>query len=428
MQRFVVKGKNKLIGEVNISGAKNAAVALVPATLLARDISVIDNLPKIKDIDNFLKALKEMGAEVEFIADNTMRIDSSKLDPTIVPTDYLRRIRASYYLLGVLLARYGYAEVPLPGGCDFGGRPFDQHIKGFEALGAEVKVEDGSIKVKGDKLIGTSIYLDVVSVGATINVMMAAVFAEGTTVIENAAKEPHIVDTANLLNKMGCNVKGAGTDVIKVVGVSRESVKGTDYTTIPDQIEAGTYMILAASTNGDIKVNNIIPKHLESISAKLMEMGCIVEEDSNSVRVIGTENLKCTNFKTQVYPGFPTDMQPQMLTLQTIAEGYSRVEENVWNARYQYTAELIRMGAKVETNGKIADVTGVDKLNGTTVKALDLRGGVSMVIAGTSFKTEGETIITNAKLIDRGYESIIEKLVSLGADIRKEIVTEDEEF
>ncbi|MFV0439908.1 MAG: UDP-N-acetylglucosamine 1-carboxyvinyltransferase [Lachnospirales bacterium] len=419
MEQFVVSGGKPLKGEVNISGAKNAAVALIPAALLANDICVIENLPNIKDIGNLINGLVDMGVDIKHTSDNTIKIDSTKLNTHIAPKTSMNKIRASYYMLGALLARVNKAEVPLPGGCNFGVRPFDQHIKGFEALGATVKVEDGFIKAYADELVGTSIYLDVVSVGATINIMIASVFAKGTTIIENAAKEPHIVDTANFLNKMGCKIKGAGTDVIRVIGISKDSIKGVDYTTIPDQIEAGTYMALAAATKGDILVKNVIPKHLESISAKLNEMGCTVEEGTDYVRVISPEVLKPTDVKTLVYPGFPTDMQPQILAVLTLADGDSLVNETVWESRFQYVEELVKMGAKVRTTGKVANITGVDSLWGAEVKAHDLRAGAAVLIAGLSHKTVGKTYIKNPKLIDRGYENIIEKLRSLGADIER---------
>ncbi|MFV0519621.1 MAG: UDP-N-acetylglucosamine 1-carboxyvinyltransferase [Lachnospirales bacterium] len=419
MEQFVVSGKKPLCGEVNISGAKNAAVALIPAAILSNDICVIENLPNIKDITNLVNGIREMGIEVEYTCENTIKIDSTTLNTHIAPRDSMNKIRASYYMLGALLARDNKAEVPLPGGCNFGVRPFDQHIKGFEALGAVVTIEAGYIKAYAEKLVGTSIYLDVISVGATINIMIAAVFAEGVTVIENAAKEPHIVDTANFLNKMGCKIKGAGTDVIKIVGVPRDSLKGVEYTTIPDQIEAGTFMVLAAATCGDITVNNIIPKHLESVTAKLLEMGCDIEEGDTFVRVIGVENLKPTNIKTLVYPGFPTDMQPQILVALTIAKGESKVQETIWDSRFQYVRELIKMGANISVNGKLATVTGVNELWGTEVSALDLRAGAAVLIAGLSSKTSGKTVIKNAKLIDRGYADIVNKLRNLGADIER---------
>ncbi len=426
MEQFVVSGKKPLVGEINISGAKNAAVALIPAALIANDICVIDNLPNIKDIYNLVKGIKDMGVDISFTRENTIKIDSTSLDTHCACKDSMKEIRASYYMLGALLARFNKGEVPLPGGCNFGSRPFDQHIKGFEALGAKVVVEDGRIKAYAEKLVGASIYLDVISVGATINIMIASVFAEGTTVIENAAKEPHIVDTANFLNKMGCKIKGAGTDVIKIIGVPKESIKGVEYTTIPDQIEAGTYMVLAACTNGDIKVTNIIPKHLESVSAKLLEMGCSVEEGDEFIRVIGTEKLKPTNVKTLVYPGFPTDMQPQMLMALALAEGHSKVHETIWDSRFQYVSQLSKMGANVTVNGKIANVTGVSELWGTEVTALDLRAGAAVLIAGLSSKTSGKTYIRNAKIIDRGYENVVDKLKSLGADIERVSVVEQD--
>ncbi len=415
MDKFVINGKKVLKGEVSISGAKNAAVAIMPAALLAKGVSKIDNLPDIEDIRCFYDAMKDMGIGVNRIDKNTLTLDATDLDSYVVDYESMKSIRASYYLIGVLLGRFKNAVVPLPGGCNFGNRPIDQHIKGFEALGATVVIEKGMIKASADRLIGTTIYLDVVSVGATINIMLAAVYAEGVTVIENAAKEPHIVDTANFLNKLGANINGAGTDTIKITGVTE--LKGCDYTVIPDQIEAGTYMIASAITKGDVLVKNIIPKHMESLSAKLREMNCRVDELGDSIRVVGTDNLVATNVKTLAYPGFPTDLQPQMTSLLCVAKGNGRLVETVWESRFQYTNDLKRLGANVEVQGQMAMITGVDGLYGTEVSATDLRAGAAFIIAGLC--AEGVTTIKNVKYIDRGYENVEHKLGALGADIKR---------
>ncbi len=415
MDKFIINGKKVLEGEVSISGAKNAAVAIMPAALLAKGVSKIDNLPDIEDIRCFYAAMKDMGIVVKMLDKNTLSLDATNLNNHVVDYESMKSIRASYYLIGVLLGRFKKAEVPLPGGCNFGNRPIDQHIKGFEALGATVTIEKGMIKAYADRLIGTTIYLDVVSVGATINIMLAAVYAEGVTVIENAAKEPHIVDTANYLNKLGANIKGAGTDTIKITGVTE--LNGCDYTVIPDQIEAGTYMIAAAITKGNVLVKNIIPKHMDSLSAKLREMNCQVDELGDAIRVIGNDNLVTTNVKTLAYPGFPTDLQPQMTSLLCVAKGHGRLTETVWESRFQYTNDLKRLGAKVEVQGQMALIEGVEGLYGTEVSATDLRAGAAFIIAGLC--AEGTTTIKNVKYIDRGYENVEHKLGALGADIKR---------
>lgn len=415
MEKLIVTGGQRLKGEVTVNGAKNAAVAVIPAALLASEGKcVIENLPHIADVLMFENILKGLGAEVEFIDKHTMKIDSTNLSTYIAPFELVKRMRASYYLIGVMLGRFKKAEVAFPGGCDFGVRPIDQHIKGFEALGAKVSIEHGIIKVEAEKLVGAPIYLDVVSVGATINIMLAAVLAEGITTIENAAKEPHVVDVANFLNSMGANIKGAGTDIIKIKGV--EKLSGASYAIIPDMIEAGTFMTAAAITKGNVLIKNVIPKHLESVTAKFVEMGIQVEEGEDSIRVIGGEKITKANIKTLPYPGFPTDLQPQMGVLATIAEGISMITEGVWETRFQYIDELKRMGAKAKVEGRIA-IFEKSKLTGAPVKAIDLRAGAAMVLAGLI--ADGQTEITNLKHIDRGYEDLEEKLRSLGANITR---------
>ncbi len=418
MEVLVVEGKQRLEGEVVISGAKNAALALVPASLLINDICVIDNLPNIDDMKCLVDILNSLGAKCELTQKNTIKIDSRPLNTHIADSDVVRKIRASYYLLGALLGRFNKACVALPGGCNFADRPIDQHIKGFEALGAKCVVEKGLISLEAEKLVGTNIYLDVVSVGATINIMLAAVYAEGVTVIENAAKEPHVVDTANFLNQMGAKIKGAGTDVIKITGVAQHELKGNEYSVIPDQIEAGTYMALAAATRGDVTIKNVIPKHLESISAKLIEMGCNLTEGTDSIRVQAEGQLKPTTIKTQVYPGFPTDMQPQMLALLTTVEGESKVIETIYESRFQYVHELRKLGAHVELNSNIASVKGTSRFEGANVTAFDLRAGAALLLAGLC--SEGKTKIHNAHYIDRGYEVLEEKMSKLGARLYRE--------
>ena len=416
MDKLVIKGQNKLKGEVIISGAKNAAVAIIPAAIMADDVCIIENLPYIEDVKCLFATLSKMGAKCEYIDKHTLRIDSRNLENVSVTFEEVRKMRASYYLLGALLARYKKAEVAMPGGCNFGTRPIDLHLAGFAALGANVEVKGDIVKVEAEKLTGTSIYMDTVSVGATINIMLAATMAEGTTVIENAAREPHIVDAANFLNMMGAKIKGAGTDVIRIVGV--EKLHGAQYTIIPDQIEAGTYMIAAAVTRGDVWVRNIIPKHMDSLSAKLIEIGVGVEESDDAIRIYSTGNeFKGTNVKTMAYPGFPTDMQPQMAVLLSICKGKSIITENVWEKRYQYTDELRNLGAKINVEGRMAIIEGVDSLVGTSVDATDLRAGAAMIIAGLCAR--GETTIGEVKYIDRGYEEVEKKLGLIGADIKR---------
>lgn len=415
MERFVINGKNKLKGEVTISGAKNAAVAIIPATILAKGKCVIENVPNISDVYVLFKILKDMGANVEILTKSSVSIDTTNLGDPVVPYELARHMRASYYFLGALLGRYNEASVSMPGGCFFGVRPIDQHIRGFEAMGADVSIEFGMINAKTEYLTGSHIYFDVVSVGATINVMLAAVKAKGITILENVAKEPHIVDLANFLNSMGADIRGAGTDVIKIHGV--DILHGTTYSIIPDQIEAGTYMTVAAATGGDVLVKNVIPKHLESITDKLMKAGAEVTEYDDSIRVKRTGPLYKTNVKTLPHPGFPTDMQPQITTLLALAEGTSIVTEGVWDNRFRYVDELSRMGANIQVDGKVAVVEGVKELCGAPVKATDLRAGAALLIAG--LVANGETQIEDIFHIERGYENIVEKLQSIGADIKK---------
>ncbi len=415
MTKYVINGGKPLNGEVIISGAKNAAVAIIPAALLADGPCRIENIPKIIDVTLQLQILRELGAKVKLINSTTVEIDSTSIGKSDNAYELMRRIRSSYYLIGVLLGKHKHAQVAMPGGCNFGGvRPIDQHVKGFEALGATISVKNGFIHADAENgLIGSHIYMDVVSVGATINIMLAAVLAEGNTVIENAAKEPHIVDLANFLNAMGANVKGAGTDVIKIRGV--KSMKGGTYTIIPDQIEAGTYMTAVAATGGQVLIKNVIPKHLECITAKLLEMGVEVCEYDDAVLVTRTGELQKTNVKTLPYPGFPTDMQPQMTTALCLANGTSIITEGVWDNRYRYADELNKMGANITVDGKVAIVEGVKELTGAPVRAYDLRAGAAMVIAGLA--AQGTTHIEQITNIERGYENIVEKFLALGADI-----------
>ena len=413
LSELYIRGGKRLVGDVTINGAKNAAVAILPAALLVDGISEIENLPYIDDVMKLKRAMEDLGAVVSVEDEHTLKIDGSTLFEHKAINEYVGNIRASYYLIGALLGRFKKAEVAMPGGCNFGVRPIDQHIKGFEALGATVKIENGIIKAYADKLVGTKIYLDVVSVGATINVMLAAVLAEGTTIIENAAKEPHVVDVANYLNMMGANVKGAGTDVIRIKGV--EKLSGGRYSTIPDQIEAGTYMIAAAITGGDVYVRNIIPEHMYSVSLKMQEMGIDIEEGDDYIRVTAPRQLKCANVKTLPHPGFPTDLQPQMAVLLSVATGTSTMIEGVWDNRFQYVEELKKTGAKIKVEGRMAIIEGVERLTGAKVAATDLRAGAALVLAG--LRAEGETIISNVKYIDRGYEAIEQKLSALGADV-----------
>ena len=415
MDHFLIEGKHRLEGKVCVNGAKNAAVAVIPAAILSNDICIIENLPYIDDVVFLSEAMNELGVKTEFLDRHTLQIDSRNLNNFKAVYDSVKKIRGSYYLLGALLGRYKQAEVAFPGGCNFGVRPIDQHIKGFEALGAEVVVEHGMIRAKADRLIGTSIYLDVVSVGATINIMLAAVLAEGTTTIENAAKEPHIVDTANFLNSMGANIKGAGTDVIRITGV--EKLHGSTYMIIPDQIEAGTLMIAGAITQGDVTVCNIIPKHMESITAKLQEMGIRIVEGDDWIRVCADKPLSSIQLKTLPYPGFPTDMQPQMCALLSVANGTSIITEGVWENRFQYVGELKRMGAQIKVESRVAIIEGVQSLSATEVSALDLRAGAAMVLAALA--AQGESRVMNIQYIDRGYELLEEKLNKLGAHIQR---------
>lgn len=415
MDKLVVNGRKKLQGEVVISGAKNAAVAIIPAAIMADGICVVENLPFIEDVSSLRHTIDKIGAKSRQIDNHTMEIDGRGITNFHATYEEVKRIRASYYLLGALLGRFKKAEVALPGGCNFGTRPIDLHLKGFRALGAEVSVENGVVKAYADKLVGTSIYMDQVSVGATINIMLAASMAEGKTVIENAAREPHVVDTANFLNLMGANVKGAGTDMIRITGVPK--LNGARYTIIPDQIEAGTYMIAAAITGGDVLVKNIIPKHMDSLTAKLDEMNVTIEEFDDALRVRADKPLRNVNIKTMSYPGFPTDLQPQMAALLSICIGTNIITENVWENRFQYIDELKRLGADINVEGRVAVIKGVETLTGAQVTATDLRAGAAMILAALAAK--GETVIDDVKYIDRGYEEVETKFAALGADIKR---------
>lgn len=416
MERLVIHGGKPLKGTVNINGAKNAAVAILPAAVLASEgTCTIDNIPDIEDVHCLERILKSLGCNVKKVDGNTLIIDSTDITSCDACTDDVRRMRASYYLIGALLARFGKARVELPGGCPIGVRPIDQHIKGFEALGAKVTIEHGAVNVKADKLVGANVFFDVVSVGATINVMIAATMAEGITVLENVAKEPHVVDVANFLNTMGADIKGAGTDVIKIKGVKK--LKGCDYSVIPDQIEAGTFMIAAVATKGDVLVKNIIPKHVESITAKLIEMGAVVNEFDDSIRVSVDGRLRGVNIKTTPYPGFPTDIQQPMSVLLSIVPSRSLIAESIWENRLKHIDELKKMGANIKVEGRVAIIDGVNKLTGAVVKATDLRAGAAMVIAG--LVADGVTEITDIEHIDRGYPHIEDKFRALGADIKR---------
>ena len=415
MDKFVIRGGNRLVGEVEISGAKNAAIAIIPAAVLSDEVCRIENVPNITDVDAMIQLLRDLGAEVHWVNRSSLLVNPRTIHTYIASYDLARRMRGSYYLLGALLGRSNHAVVAMPGGCDFGVRPIDQHLKGFTALGASYTITNGMVNVEAPHLYGNSIYLDVVSVGATINCMLAAVKATGLTVIENAAKEPHIVDLANFLNSMGADVRGAGTDVIKIHGVPR--LHGATYSIIPDQIEAGTYMVAGAATHGDIKVVNVIPKHLESITAKLEEMGLEVTEYDEAVRVRYVGKLNKCNVKTMPHPGFPTDMQPQITTLLSIANGTSIVNESVCDNRFRYVNELKRMGAQISVDGKTAVIEGVPHLTAAPVKATDLRAGAAMVIGALA--AEGVSEIEQISIIERGYEHIEEKLRAVGADIRR---------
>ena len=414
----MITGGQRLTGEVNISGAKNAVVAILPATILAEDVCRIENIPNISDVSSMINILNIMGAHIKYINSNTVEIDTRHITSYVVEHELSKQLRASYYLIGALLGRFNRAEVAMPGGCYLGVRPIDQHIKGFEALGASVTMEENAmVNARADRLLGSSIYLDVVSVGATINVMLAAVKARGLTVIENAAKEPHIVDLANFLNSMGADVRGAGTDVIKIRGV--DTLHGCSYTIIPDQIEAGTFMVAAAATGGSVHIKNIIPKHLESITAKLEECGAQITEDEDGNGITVSSNGKHTrcNVKTMPHPGFPTDMQPQMTVLLSVAQGTSIISESVWDNRFKYVEQLTRMGASIHVDGKVAVVEGVNELKAAPLRADDLRAGAAMIIAGLI--ASGTTEIEEISHIDRGYDNIVGKLQALGAKIKR---------
>ncbi len=415
MEKLLIKGKKRLVGEVMISGAKNAAVAVLPAAIMAGGKSVLENLPNIEDVSCICQTIEKLGGRCIHKDKHTIEIDCAEGIDYCATFEEVQKIRASYYFLGALLARYKKAEVAMPGGCNFGKRPIDLHLKGFRALGATVIEECGCVRAYADKLVGASIYMDQVSVGATINIMLAATMAEGITTIENAAKEPHVVDTANYLNMMGANIKGAGTDVIRIIGVKK--LTGAQYTIIPDQIEAGTYMIAAAITGGDVLVKNIIPKHMDSLTAKLEEMKVKLEEGDDSIRVMACKPLRGINVKTMSYPGFPTDLQPQMAALLSICKGTSVITENVWENRYQYIEELRKLGALVEVNGRIATIQGIPQYQGTFVEATDLRAGAAMILAALA--AEGTTQIAGVRYIDRGYEDVEFKLRALGANIER---------
>ena len=410
MEQYVIKGGNPLYGEVEIGGAKNAALAILAAAIMTDETVTIDNLPNVRDINVLLQAIEEIGAHVERV-----EINGSFIRGVNVDNEFIRRIRASYYLIGALLGKYKHAEVALPGGCDIGSRPIDLHMKGFRSMGADIDIAHGLVIARAKELKGTHIYMDKVSVGATINIMMAAAMADGKTVIENAAKEPHVVDVANFLNSMGANIRGAGTDVIRIVGV--EKLHATEYSVIPDQIEAGTFMFAVAAAGGNVLVKNVIPKHLEATTAKLLEVGCQVEEFDDSVRVISDGHLKHTQVTTLPYPGFPTDMQPQMAVLLGIAEGTSTVTESIFENRFKYVDELTRMGADIKVESNIAIISGVKRYTGARVNAPDLRAGAALVIAGLA--AEGITVVDDIYYIQRGYEALEEKLTKIGAKIAR---------
>lgn len=415
MEQYVIKGGNPLYGEVEIGGAKNAALAILAAAIMTDETVTIDNLPNVRDINVLLQAIEEIGAHVERVDIHKVKINGSFIRGVNVDNEFIRRIRASYYLIGALLGKYKHAEVALPGGCDIGSRPIDLHMKGFRSMGADMDIAHGLVIARAKELKGTHIYMDKVSVGATINIMMAAAMADGKTVIENAAKEPHVVDVANFLNSMGANIRGAGTDVIRIVGV--EKLHATEYSVIPDQIEAGTFMFAVAAAGGNVLVKNVIPKHLEATTAKLLEVGCQVEEFDDSVRVISDGHLKHTQVTTLPYPGFPTDMQPQMAVLLGIAEGTSTVTESIFENRFKYVDELTRMGADIKVESNIAIISGVKRYTGARVNAPDLRAGAALVIAGLA--AEGITVVDDIYYIQRGYEALEEKLTKIGAKIAR---------
>jgi UDP-N-acetylglucosamine 1-carboxyvinyltransferase len=413
MEQYAIKGGNPLVGEVEVGGAKNAALPILAASLMTDETVYIDNIPDVRDTNVLMKAMQSIGVMVKRVSRHRIIVNAAQINDLVVDDDSIKKIRASYYLIGALLGKYRHGEVALPGGCDIGCRAIDQHIKGFRALGAEVRIEHGLIKTQASRLLGNHIYMDVVSVGATINVMLAATMAEGQTTIENAAKEPHVVDLANFLSSMGANIKGAGTDVIRIKGVHR--LHGTDYAIIPDQIEAGTFMFASAVTRGDVMVKNVIPKHLESITAKLLELGCEVKESDDAMRVVASKPLMHTHVKTLPYPGFPTDMQPQITVALALAKGTSIVTESIFENRFKYVDELTRMGASIKVEGNTAIIDGVGKYTGASISAPDLRAGASLVIAGLA--AEGITVVDDIQYIERGYEDFHVKLQALGAQI-----------
>ncbi|EOS29286.1 MAG: UDP-N-acetylglucosamine 1-carboxyvinyltransferase [Kineothrix sp.] len=422
MEQFAIKGGNPLVGEVEIGGAKNAALAILAAAIMTDETVLIENMPDVRDTNVLIQAMESIGVIVKRVDRHTVKINASNIHDVVIEDDFIKKIRASYYLLGALLGKYKKAEVSLPGGCNIGLRPIDQHIKGFRALGADVRIEHGMIITDAEHLKGNHVYLDVVSVGATINVMMAAAMAEGKTTIENAAKEPHVVDLANFLNSMGADIKGAGTDVIRIKGVPK--LHGSEYAIIPDQIEAGTFMFAAAVTKGDVMVKNVIPKHLESISAKLLEIGCEIEESDDAVRVVASKPLGHTHVKTLPYPGFPTDMQPQIAVTLGLSMGTSIVTESIFENRFKYVDELTRMGASIKVEGNTAIIDGVKKYTGASITAPDLRAGAALVIAGLA--AEGITVVDDIRFIQRGYEDFHLKLKALGAQI--ELVNTEREL
>ena len=415
MEQYIIKGGHPLVGEVEIGGAKNAALAILAAAIMTDETVLIDNLPDVNDINVLIDAIEGIGAQVHRVDRHTVKINGASIKNVDIEYDYIKKIRASYYLLGALLGKYRRAEVALPGGCNIGSRPIDQHLKGFRALGADVDIEHGKIVAEADRLVGKHIYFDVVSVGATINVMMAAAMAEGLTILENVAKEPHVVDVANFLNSMGANIKGAGTDVIRIKGV--DTLHGTSYAVVPDMIEAGTYMFAAAATKGDVLVKNVIPKHLEATSAKLIEVGCEIQEFDDAVRVIANKPLHHTQVTTLPYPGFPTDMQPQMGVVLALSEGTSTITESIFENRFKYVDELEKMGANIKVEGNIAIINGVERYTGARVSAPDLRAGAALVIAGLA--ADGITIVDDIYYIERGYEAFDEKFRGIGGMMQK---------
>lgn len=422
MEQYAIKGGNPLVGEVEIGGAKNAALGLLAAAIMTDETVTIDNMPDVRDTNVLLQAMESIGTTVNRVDRHKVEITGATINDVVIEDDFIKKIRASYYLLGALLGKYKKAQVVLPGGCNIGSRPIDQHIKGFKALGADVKIAHGMIVAEAEKLVGSHIYLDVVSVGATINIMMAAVMAEGRTILENAAKEPHVVDVANFLNSMGADIKGAGTDVIRIKGVQK--LHKSEYAVIPDQIEAGTFMMAAAATKGDVLIKNVIPKHLESISAKLIEIGCEIEESDDAVRVVASRQLSHTHIKTLPYPGFPTDMQPQIAVTLALSSGTSIVTESIFENRFKYVDELTKMGANIKVEGNSAIIDGVSKYTGANISAPDLRAGAALVIAGLA--ADGFTTVDDIVYIERGYEDFDAKLRKLGAQIEK--VTSDKEL